>query len=60
MKEIANEKNKLPLTFKYIDLLDNKNSITSMSSLVFFVECEKYKTEYLVRAKPYKSITRLL
>lgn len=60
MKEIIKEKNKLPLTFKYIEFSKNKTQIKSKSNLIFFVECERYQTEYLVRARPYKSLTRLL
>lgn len=54
------EKNKLPLTFKYIEFSKSKITVKSKSSLTFFVECEKYQTEYLFRSKPYKSISRLL
>ncbi len=60
MKKIIKERNKLPLTFKYTEFSKSKVPIKSKSSLTFFVECEKYQTEYLFRSKPYKSITRLV
>ncbi|KMQ68003.1 hypothetical protein ACM39_09025 [Chryseobacterium sp. FH2] len=60
MKKISKEKNILPLIFKYIEFSKNKLPIKDKSKLTFFVECEKYQTEFLVRSKPYKSITRLL
>lgn len=58
--KLIKEKKALPLTFKYIEFLKNKNLIKSKSNLRFYVECEKYHTEYLVRARPNKSLTRLL
>lgn len=54
------EKNKLPLTFKYIEFSKNKAPIKKKSNLMFFLECNKYQTEFLVRERPYKPITRLL
>ncbi|KQT25907.1 hypothetical protein ASG22_04200 [Chryseobacterium sp. Leaf405] len=60
MKKKIREKNKLPLTFKYVEFSKSKIIVKSKSNLTFFVECEKYQTEYLFRSKPYKSITRLL
>lgn len=60
MKKIIKEENKLPLTFKHLEFSKSKISIKSKSSITFFIECEKYQTEYLFRSKPYKPITRLL
>lgn len=60
MKKIIKEKNLLPLTFKYIEFSKKMVKVKSKSTLTFFVECEKFQTEYLIRARPYKSITRLL
>ncbi len=60
MKKFIEEKNKLPLIFNYIEFKKSKIIIKNKSSLTFFLECEKYQTEYLVRSKPYKHITRLL
>jgi hypothetical protein len=60
MKKTIKEKNKLPLTFKYIEFKKSQVIVKSKSNLTFFVECEKFQTEYLVRSRPYKSITRLL
>lgn len=60
MKKIIKEKNTLPLTFKHIEFTKSQAIIKSRSSLTFFVECEKYQTEYLFRSRPYKSISRLL
>lgn len=60
MKNIPKEKHKLPLTFKYIEFSKNKLSFKSKTKLTFFVECEDYQTEYLIRSRPCKPITRLL
>lgn len=60
MKKLIKEKNILPLTFEYIEFTKNKIPTKSKSALRFYVTCEKYQTNYLVREKPYKSITRLL
>jgi len=58
-KLFKKEKNKLPLTFKYIEELrtkkNNKNNSTGN-----YVPCEKFQTDYLLREMPIKSLTRLL
>lgn len=57
-KLFKKEKNKLPLTFKYIEELrtkkNNKNNSTGN-----YVPCEKFQTDYLLREKLIKSLTRL-
>jgi hypothetical protein len=49
MKKKFNEKNKLPLTFKYIDpFREKKNKRSKREDTVFFVSCEKYNTDFMV------------
>ncbi|MDQ1096456.1 hypothetical protein QE441_003531 [Chryseobacterium sp. SORGH_AS909] len=61
MKKLIREKNKLPLTFKYIEAFNKKGSKNkSRNSILYFVECNSYQTDCYVRAKPSKPLTRML
>ncbi|MGG5209947.1 hypothetical protein ACQWU4_13540 [Chryseobacterium sp. MIQD13] len=60
MKKTYNEKNKLPLTFKYIEIFKTKNVGRIHSSMTYSVSSEKYGTEYHVREKPLKQLTKMI
>lgn len=60
MKKLYNEKNKLPLTFKYLEIFKTKNVGKIHSNMLYFVPSEKYQTDHHVREKPLKQLTRLL
>ncbi|MDR2235436.1 MAG: hypothetical protein LBE92_04890 [Chryseobacterium sp.] len=60
MKKRYNEKNKLPLTFKYIEILKTQNVGKIHSNMLYFAASEKYQTEHHIREKPLKQLTRLL
>lgn len=54
-----NEKHKLPLSFKYAEV-ERKSKASKTRNKIHFVECEKYRTEFLSKGKPNKSLVRLL
>lgn len=54
------EENKLPLTFKYIELFESKNTEKPGSDTTYYLECKNYQTDFSLREKPYKPLTRLL
>lgn len=55
------EKNKLPLTFKYIDSFNEKKSIRNMKNpMIYFIKSDKYQTDFYPREKPFKPLTRML
>ncbi len=60
MKKKIKEKNKLPLIFKHIDFVKNKDLGTLDSNVVYFLENEKYQTDFLVKERPLKHLTRLI
>ena len=60
MKNLIAEKNKLPLTFKYIDIIKIKNVGKLDSNTIYYIKCEKFNTEYFVKLKPYKNNTLIL
>ncbi|KMQ58481.1 hypothetical protein ACM46_22545 [Chryseobacterium angstadtii] len=60
MKKLYNEKNKLPLTFKYIEIFKTKNVGKIHSNMLYFVQSESYQTEHHVREKPLKPLIRIL
>jgi len=60
MKKMYHEKNKLPLTFKYIEIFKTKNVCKIHSNLLFFVKSKKYQSDYHVREKPLKALIRIL
>lgn len=54
------EKNKLPLTFKYVEVSKNKNVGKLNSKIIYYLKCQKYQTDFLVRLHPFKPLTRML
>jgi hypothetical protein len=61
MKNKFKEKNKLPLTFKYIECFrDKKNKRSKRENTIFFLSCEKYNTDFMVRTNPTKALIRML
>ncbi len=61
---IIKEENKLPLTFEYMELYDGKSSnnldSSSGSGSSLYLKCSTYQTDYLLRTKPFKRLTRLI
>ncbi|WP_294287290.1 hypothetical protein [uncultured Chryseobacterium sp.] len=60
MKNPFNEKNHLPITFKYIEMIRRKRPEKKSKNVVYYIPCEKYETTYYVREKPFKSLIRML
>jgi len=62
MKNNINETKLLPLTFKYIEIFKNKASSKNNKneSVIYFIECQKYQTNFYIRERPIKSLNRLL
>lgn len=60
MENQFNEKYPLPLTFKYLELIKKTNSGKDNNNVIYFIPCEKYQTNFYVRDKPYKPLTRML
>jgi hypothetical protein len=56
---LSEEKNKLPLNFKYINKLGSKKS-KELNKKIFYVECDKYQTDFMTRVTPFKAFTRML
>lgn len=52
------EQHKLPLIYKHVDVVKNKTREKKHLSIT--VSCEKYQTDFYVKPKPYKFMTRLL
>ncbi|WP_313001254.1 hypothetical protein [Chryseobacterium gleum] len=52
------EKHKLPLTFKYIDVVNSKSREKRYFSIT--ISCEKYHTDFYAKLNPYKFLTRLV
>jgi len=59
MRYQIEEKNKLPLTFKFVDEYRGKKN-NQKGSEVLYGTCGRYKTTFLMLVKPYKPISRLL
>jgi hypothetical protein len=59
MRYQIEEKNKLPLTFKFVDEYRGEK-INQKSNDVLYGTCERCKTNFLMLVKPYKPISRLL
>lgn len=58
-KDFTNkEKHKLPLTFKYIDVVKSKSREKKNFSIT--IPCEKYHTDSYAKLNPYKCLTRLV
>jgi len=60
MKSPFNEKNQLPVTFKYIELIRKQIAPQKSKDIIYFISCEKYQTTYYVREEPFKPLTRML
>ena len=61
MKNRFNEKHTLPLTFKFIEPLNKRNTKQNIrEQIIYFVKCDKYQTDFFVREKPFKPLTRML
>ncbi|MDR6514412.1 hypothetical protein J2780_000980 [Chryseobacterium camelliae] len=60
MKHLFNEKNQLPITFKYIELIKKNKLKQSNKNITYYVPCEKYQTSFYVREKPFKHLVRML
>lgn len=57
---IKKEKNKLPLTFKFIEEFGIKKTNEKNNITINYIKCGVYQTSYLMREKPIKPLTRLL
>lgn len=57
---IIKEENKLPLTFEYMELYDGKSSNNLDSGSSLYLRCSTYQTDYLLRTKPFKRLTRMI
>lgn len=60
MKRQFKEKNKLPLTLKYIESFRVNNPEVEDQYKIDYLDCKKYQTDFLMRTKPLKPLTRLL
>ena len=59
MKNIF-EKKKLPLPFKYMEVIRTKKNGVSRNEVVYYVKSKKYQTDFYVREKPVKPLARML
>ncbi|WP_353149696.1 hypothetical protein [Chryseobacterium sp.] len=55
---IPKEKPPLPLIYKHVDV--EKNKTREKKHFNRTISCEKYQTDFYVKLKPYKFLTRLL
>ncbi len=60
MKPEIKENNKLPLTFKYMELFKTQDLKKLDENTIFYIPCRKYQTNFYVREKPFKSLVRML
>lgn len=60
MKKKFKEKNKLPLTLKYMENFRDSSAETQNNYKVDYVFSTECQTDFLMRVKPTKSIVRLL
>ncbi|NML70978.1 hypothetical protein HHL23_14405 [Chryseobacterium sp. RP-3-3] len=60
MKNTINEKNKLPLTFKYLEFIKRKKAARKSFSITYYVRSERYQTDFLTTEEPYKPLVRLI
>lgn len=60
MKKKFKEKNKLPLTLKYIENFRDTSTEIQDSHKINYVTSIEYQTDFLMRVKPTKSLVRLL
>lgn len=54
------EDNKLPLTFDYIEFYQTKSSSNPKDNSPEKMSCDEFQTDFLVRSKPIKRLTRLI
>lgn len=59
MKIKVKEKNKLPLTFKHVEVFEDQK-FKQKNDIIYFLECKKYQTDFYIRERPVKSLNRLL
>ncbi|REC46741.1 hypothetical protein DRF67_13015 [Chryseobacterium pennipullorum] len=52
------EKNKLPLVYKYMEVVKDKTRDHKQFSMT--IGCEKYQTDFHVKLKPHKFLTRII
>lgn len=62
MKNNFNEAKLLPLTFKYIEIFKNKISLkdNKKEEIIYFIECQKFHSNFYIRERPLKSLVRLI
>ncbi|KPE50180.1 hypothetical protein AOB46_15625 [Chryseobacterium indologenes] len=60
MKNIIQEKNKLPLTFSYLEIIKRKKTIRKSVQIAYYTKSKKYQTDFLLIEEPEKSLVRLL
>ncbi|MDQ1096459.1 hypothetical protein QE441_003534 [Chryseobacterium sp. SORGH_AS909] len=60
MRHLFNEKNQLPITFQYIELIKRKKLKQKSKTITYYIPCEKYQTNFYVREEPYKHLVRIL
>lgn len=60
MKNNFKEKHKLPLTFKNVTKLKINVNEKRNSNTLYFLECERCQTNFYIREKPLKFLTRFL
>ena len=60
MKIKVKEKNKIPLTLKYLEILKPRDTGNLQNDIVYYIKCYKYQTDFYVRETPEKSLIRLL
>ncbi|REC77618.1 hypothetical protein DRF60_11600 [Chryseobacterium elymi] len=59
MKENFGEKHKLPLSFKQMEYYEHRSK-KSNKKIIYILKSEKYQSNFYVREKPVKPLTRLL
>lgn len=60
MKKKLKEKNKLPLTLKYIENFRDVSAEIQNSHKLNYVVSKEYQTDFLTRIQPTKPLVRLL
>lgn len=54
------KKEQLPLTFKYIEIINIEKNISHGKEIVYYIPCKICNTDYNVRRVPNKCLTRLI
>ncbi len=60
MKKKFKEKNKLPLTLKYIENFRDASAEIQEDHKINYITSIEYQTDFLMRIKPTKPLVRLL